>query len=169
MSPELQKRFWAKVTKTKGCWNWQACVNESGYGIFGIQKKRIDRAHRISWRLTKGEIPKGIFVCHACDNPRCVKPAHLFLGSNQDNVTDMVRKGRNSKPPPMAGWNRIQHDEDTIALLGFLPDTEIARLVGKTKYAIQRERKRRGIPALVSLTRFKKNPERHPRWGRSGG
>ncbi len=168
MNADLKKRFWGKVRKAQGCWEWQACVNDAGYGIFGVQNKRIDRAHRISFRLAKGEIPAGMFVCHKCDNRKCVKPSHLFLGTNQDNVADMIAKGRNSTPPPMGGWNRYSYSAEVIALLGAKPDTEIARQVGVTKYAIQRERKRRGIPALQSQTRFKKG-DPHPRWDRDGG
>lgn len=165
MNPQRQARFWAKVQKSSGCWEWQACTNGAGYGIVGIGGKRVDRAHRVSYRLHKGEIPAGLFVCHTCDNRRCVRPDHLFLGTNQDNVDDMVTKGRNSKPPLMAGWNRYTYSDGIVACLGKMPDTELAVLAGVTKYAIQRERRRRGVPAFPSLTRFKKG-DPHPRWHR---
>ena len=165
----MADRFWSKVKKSKGCWEWQACTNEAGYGIVGVGGKRTDRAHRVSWRLRYGEIPEGLFVLHRCDNRKCVRPSHLFVGTNQDNVDDMVAKGRNSPPPPMAGWNKIKLHEETIAQLGKVPDTELARTIGVSKHKIQRERNRRGIPALPSMTRFRKGAP-HPRWStRKGG
>jgi hypothetical protein len=76
-------------------------VNSFGYGIvgLGIRGSSNDRAHRIVYRHHYGEIPAGKFVCHTCDVPSCCNPHHLFVGSNQDNVDDMIRKKRNSRPP----------------------------------------------------------------------
>jgi hypothetical protein len=84
-----------------GCWVFMGATNSFGYGIVGSggRGKPNDRAHRITYKHFKGEIPKGMFVCHTCDVPSCCNPDHLFLGTNQDNVNDMVRKKRNSKPP----------------------------------------------------------------------
>lgn len=93
----IEERFWAKVNKTEGCWLWTASLRNKGYGAFGytINGKTIqDRAHRYSYRLNIGPIPPGMFVLHRCDTPACVNPDHLFLGTNQDNVTDMMRKQR---------------------------------------------------------------------------
>lgn len=163
MSPEFLKRFWSKVNKTKSCWEWIACVNEAGYGMIGTTGKKIDRAHRVSYRIHFGEIPERMFVCHKCDNPRCVNPEHLFIGTNQDNVNDMILKKRNSKPPSMGGWNKKVFSDEIIKLIGKHPDTHIAKLAGVSKYAIQGERSRRGIPPFPSQTRFKKNGP-HPRW-----
>src|SRR4029077_20972173 len=85
-------RFWSKVNKIDGCWLGTAAVAGKGdYGYFGFQGK-IQRAHRVSWILTFGEIPDGLFVLHKCDTPLCVRPDHLFLGTQQDNVDDMARK-----------------------------------------------------------------------------
>lgn len=88
------KRFWAKVEKTDGCWEWGTkSRNAQGYGLFWF-KGRCVRAHRFSWELANGPIPKGMQVCHACDNPPCVRLAHLFLGTMNDNNQDKKKKGR---------------------------------------------------------------------------
>jgi len=84
------------LSKTKisdaGCWEWTGALN-LGYGVFGLFGVARP-AHRVSWGLFKGELPKELFICHKCDNRKCVNPDHLFLGTHQDNMDDMVRKGR---------------------------------------------------------------------------
>lgn len=89
--------FWAKAIKQpNGCWEWTGCLTDSGYGLLTWAGKR-DRAHRIAYRIfNKRSIPAGLFVCHKCDNRKCINPEHLFLGTNYDNVMDMVSKGRDS-------------------------------------------------------------------------
>ena len=147
--------FWEKVKKTDTCWEWTAAKNEKGYGVFGIGKE-TDKAHRISYRLLVSEIPQGLFVCHKCDNPKCVNPDHLFLGTAQDNVKDMILKKRNKKPPMMAGWNKKQLPDEIYKELGTQNDTVIGKKYGFSKYVIARARKKLGIPALQSQTRFKR-------------
>lgn len=166
MNLERTKRFWAKVDKSDGgCWEWKACLNEAGYGIFGVGGQRVDRAHRISYRLAFGEIPSGLFVCHKCDNRKCVNPDHLFVGTNDDNVADMISKGRQSKPPPMGGWNRIDLPREAIEKLGTMADTDLARSIGVGKHVIARARRNRGIDPFPCQTRFQKGAP-HPRWSR---
>lgn len=90
---KLEKRFWDKVKKTEGCWLWSARKTKDGYGqikIEGVAKL----AHRISYLLNRGEISDGLLVCHSCDNPSCVRPDHLFLGTALDNTQDRIMKGR---------------------------------------------------------------------------
>lgn len=95
---DINKRFWEKVDITDffECWNWLANKNRRGYGDFRYLKGHIS-APRMAWILTKGNIPNGMYVCHHCDNPSCCNPAHLFLGTPQNNVQDMVNKGRQRK------------------------------------------------------------------------
>ena len=90
------ERFWNKVMKiveTDECWEWIAFKNKDGYGLFGYNGKN-QKAHRVSWQLHNGPIPDGLCVLHKCDNPSCVNPNHLFLGTNADNIKDRVNKNR---------------------------------------------------------------------------
>ena len=91
----VETRFWKKVRKTETCWIWIAGVNAKGYGTMKPEGEYIPMlAHRFSWTLHCGEIPGGLCVLHKCDNPSCVRPDHLFLGTRADNNIDMHAKGR---------------------------------------------------------------------------
>lgn len=81
--------FWSHVHKTDGCWTWTGARTEDGYGTLGKTS-----AHRSMYETHVGPIPDGMMICHTCDNPPCVNPAHLFLGINADNMEDMARKAR---------------------------------------------------------------------------
>lgn len=102
----LAERFWEKVNKNGPvpahrpelgrCWLWIAGINvpRGGYGMFALRKGVIRRSHRVAWELANGPIPEGLWVLHRCDNPPCVRPEHLVLGTPKDNTADMTGKGR---------------------------------------------------------------------------
>lgn len=98
-------RFWKKVDRRgpDECWTWKAAKDPAGYGRFGFFGSRTCLAHRFSWMLTYGPIPKGFYVCHHCDNPPCVNPGHLFCGTASDNVADAIAKGRMVPPRALPG------------------------------------------------------------------
>lgn len=90
----IRVRFEKKFTKVDGgCWEWDACKNEYGYGVFSYEGKPM-QAHRVSWEIYVGSKPDNMCVLHRCDNPGCVNPAHLFLGTRTDNANDRDNKGR---------------------------------------------------------------------------
>jgi len=92
--PPDEERFWAKVQKTLSCWLWMGKPrNEWGYGQMRVNGKK-EYPHRFSYILHNGSIPDGLVVCHSCDNPACVNPNHMFLGTHEDNMRDMRAKGR---------------------------------------------------------------------------
>ncbi|MBA7608334.1 hypothetical protein ES703_15511 [subsurface metagenome] len=92
----VQRRFWTKVHKTGNCWLWLAGKSSDGYGSFSIGDHGTN-AHRVAYALEVGSIPAGGSVLHKCDNRACVRPEHLFLGTQLDNVSDMFKKGRGNK------------------------------------------------------------------------
>jgi hypothetical protein len=106
LSADEEARFWSKVDKRdpSGCWLWTACTTKTGYGAINIGG-RICTSHRISWEITCGPIPRGMFVCHICDVRACVRPDHLFLGTHTDNMRDMVAKARHARAAPKGAGN----------------------------------------------------------------
>ncbi len=92
----IEERFWSKVQKADRCWLWTGNATKKGYGQILVGKK-LGLAHRLSWEIHYGVIPKGLCVLHRCDNPPCVNPAHLFLGSRAVNIYDSCLKGRRGK------------------------------------------------------------------------
>ena len=110
------ERFMAKVCVCgpDDCWVWQAGRDKNGYGRFNYFGDNMP-AHRVSYILHKGEITFGMLVCHTCDNPSCVNPNHLFLGTHHDNVIDMFAKGRQSQRDLIRGsakgTNKLVEDD----------------------------------------------------------
>ena len=93
---DLHHRFWSKVDKSGTCWLWRASKDADGYGRFGFNG-RTALAHRVAYELVFGEIEDGKCVCHICDIPACVRPSHLFVATQTENVTDCYLKGRKPK------------------------------------------------------------------------
>lgn len=107
----LAERFWAKVNKTPDCWLWGGATDRDGYGKIGERGESIG-AHRVSYELANGPIPAGMCVLHSCDNPPCVNPGHLSIGTQADNMTDRDAKGRGPKgelnPNSVLDWPRVR-------------------------------------------------------------
>lgn len=99
-APAVQRFHSRYLIQPNGCWEWQAGKDSKGYGVITVDNKMV-KAHRLSWMLHNGQIPKhdsyhGVMVCHHCDNPGCVNPEHLFLGLAVNNHDDMMKKGRHN-------------------------------------------------------------------------
>ena len=104
VDPRSVNRYWSRVLKTEGCWMFQGKPKRKGHKVMALKTQRgwvITHANRVAWFLQNGPIPSGMIVCHNCpggDNPACVNPEHLFLGTDGHNVLDMERKGRGRHP-----------------------------------------------------------------------
>jgi hypothetical protein len=130
-------KFWSNVDKTNSCWNYTGCKDRDGYGIFtGIAKQY--RAHRYSAKQAGIDI-KGKVVCHKCDNRACVNPEHLFVGTQQDNLKDMVSKGRHwHNRPRKKGIYKLTPENMKEIKNSNLPAVELANKFGVHKTSIYR-------------------------------
>jgi DNA-binding XRE family transcriptional regulator len=146
---DTKDRFFSKVDMSSGCWIWQGAINEGGYGIFWDNNKPI-RAHRWSFKFFNGELNDDICVLHNCpegDNPLCVNPHHLFLGTRADNIQDMVSKGRQNFSGPGAHKGEKHHlsvlSEGEVVEIRKIRESdklsyqELATLFGVSKPTIQ--------------------------------
>lgn len=95
VNTKVRLRFLSKIhmSKMRDCWEWAACLSSTGYGSFSFCNKTVN-VHTFTWKLYKGPIYTGLQVLHKCDNRKCVRPDHLFLGTQFDNVSDMIKKNR---------------------------------------------------------------------------
>lgn len=116
---DLTGRFWPKVDKQGGvdaCWLWIGAIRGT-YGVVWLNR-RNEPAHRVSWAMVNGEVPRGLFVLHRCDVRRCVNPAHLFLGRHEDNMRDMSLKGRGARGSKAANAKLTEDDVAAIKRSG---------------------------------------------------
>jgi hypothetical protein len=127
MTPE--ERFWLRVDKSGECWIWTGPRHVRGYGHVRYNGK-ASRAHRVAWAIANGPVPKGMAVCHRCDNPPCVRPEHLWVGTQAENLADMRAKGRMANRPKVAALP----DEELASLLRSLYESSPAmsmRVIGR--------------------------------------
>lgn len=145
----LAERFWTKVLKTQSCWIWQAQVNNKGYGCLSVYREDKGRhyptyAHRLSWAFAHGPIPDGMYVLHHCDTPACVNPAHLFIGTQTDNMQDCWKKGRMTREILRENCRKVSDDDVRAIRLDRRPHHIIAADYGvkrNTVYLIKNLRK----------------------------
>lgn len=140
MNPAQSSRFFSKVKKrAHSCWNWVGAMNSCGYGRFFLNGKS-NFAHRVIYKHTIGEIPDGLCVCHMCDNPACVNPRHLFLGTRKDNLDDMRKKGRDNFQRGSDHPGAILDEEKVIEIwrlvISGMAQCKIAELLGVSRGAI---------------------------------
>lgn len=139
---EMVSRFWEKVAITSGCWYWRAGLNQDGYGLFTMKHGYTERAHRFMYTLWFGEIPPKKIVLHSCDNPSCVRPSHLSIGTPRDNTHDAVKKGRMEA--------KIAHQPEVLASIFSAYESgisirEIARNNGVSHWTIRYHLKKAGV------------------------
>ena len=146
------ERFFSHVDITNGCWLWTGALDRKGYGRMGDGTKRTVFAHRFAWRQTRGPIPAGLHVLHACDTPACVRPAHLFLGTHADNMADMTAKGRSTRGE-RNGQSKLTRE--------LVIDARVRYSQGETLHALAKEYGV-GVPALSMAVSGK-------RWGHIHG
>lgn len=141
--PSLSDRFHAGITKDSagGCWVWKKAICSKGYGAIQIGVGVIGKAHRVSWELFRGQIPDGAFVLHKCDVRPCCNPDHLFIGTHDDNMRDMVSKSR------AAGGSRNRNaklsvGQVNLALSDGRPATVVSQEMGVHPETIRRVRRK---------------------------
>lgn len=126
-------RFWQKVDKSGDCWEWLACKVRGGYGQFWLNDRHV-YSHRISWTMHFGEIPNKMEVCHKCDNPGCVNPSHLFLGTHSDNMNDAYDKGRRIFKGERNSYSKLTKDD--VLLIRDMRKNEKFKYGDKKKFCV---------------------------------
>lgn len=145
--PNTPDTFWSRCNNRgdpAACWEWQGYKTALGYGKLSFNS-RVEKAHRVAWTITHGEIPRGMFVCHRCDNPPCCNPAHLFLGTPGDNTADMMKKRRHWSPGarnPLRGQHhyasKITDAQRQEIAASDEPQAELAARYGLTPSSVSR-------------------------------
>lgn len=138
-----EARFWSNVTKGDGCWTYRS-IGLRGYGKLRANGRDM-RAHRYAWELTQGPIPHGLLVCHHCDNPSCVRPDHLFLGTNADNAADRNAKGRTARGKRSAPYVPARGEQVSTAVLKASAVRRIRKLYASGGYSQQKIADRFGV------------------------
>lgn len=129
-----EKLFWHRVIKEDGCWGWKGPILPNGYAS-SAWMGRSEGAHRISYRIHRGDIPKGVVICHKCDNPPCCNPDHLFAGTDGDNVRDCHAKGRNRNGSTKLTPSIVMEIR-RLAFDGYLKQSDIGHLFGAEQATI---------------------------------
>lgn len=126
---QKKERFFSYVKKSKNCWNWTGAKGSFGYGIFHIPdtSRGSIGSHRYSWQIHYGKIRNGLFVLHKCDNPPCVNPEHLWLGTPKQNTADAIKKGR------LAKWEKHGNAKLTIKKVKKIRNLYIPNIFGATR------------------------------------
>jgi hypothetical protein len=143
----LEDRFLSKVDKSEGCWLWIGAKTRGNYGHMRYKKSHgwvMKRSHIVSYELYKGDT-KGLLVCHTCDNPSCVNPDHLWLGTVKDNADDMVSKGRGTKKK-----TRCKLTEELVASMRELYSKGVKQKDLATMFGV----KRNTVSIICSLKRW---------------
>lgn len=137
----LKQRFSARIRVTPECWQWIGASGGGGYGHMRVSGKVVG-AHRVSYELHRGPIPDGLHVLHSCDNPLCVNPAHLRLGTHQDNMADMYSRGRRTAARGLRnGAAKLGDSGIQRVLQSNLPSLKLAPLVGVSASRIRQIRR----------------------------
>ena len=154
------KRFWRrwKEFPFHECWEWVGARDKRGYGNFSASRKRWVIAPRYSWFLTHGTIPDGLCVLHRCDNPGCVRPDHLFLGTHKDNSADMIAKNRQKRPQKAKNW-KLNYEKAELFRRLYTDGTSIMDIA--KKFGLSRG----GVAKVISGERWKRSPVNHPHIG----
>lgn len=141
--PETTRFYQNFTTVKEGCWEWVGPVSSNGYGHLGVAGKTLS-AHRYAYKLLVGPIPEGMFVLHHCDNRLCVRPDHLFLGTQTDNVADKMKKGRHPRGTQLP-QSKITEDNvrEILLLKGKESSSSIAYRLGISKTEVCQVWKRR--------------------------
>lgn len=142
--PSIHRRFWEKVQKTPdGCWQWLACTDRKGYGLFSIRSKHRG-AHRVSWEIANGRsVPAGLVVMHSCDSPGCVNPEHLSVGTGLENNADKVAKGRHPEGAAASFPKKLDRNDVLVIRTASATSAALSRQFGISESMIRAVRSRK--------------------------